>query len=190
MLPSRGFPARGFVFSALVIFCLPASAAEPDISERALRLDQNIQALKDEIIEFNREAQAVENETLVPDHLRLSVYLGVGVGGLLLTEAAITVDDRAPEIYRYDETDARAMLDDDAVQRVMVTTVTPGPHRIRMKVTGNFADAKPEDAPITQSYDAIFDKDQQEAELEFRVARSSRFGSDLKLTMKQWKVKP
>ncbi|TJY60979.1 hypothetical protein E4T66_10055 [Sinimarinibacterium sp. CAU 1509] len=178
------------MFSALVIFSLSASAAQPDLTERALRLDQNIQALKDEIIEFNREAQAVENETLVPDHLRLSVYLSVGVGGLLLTEAAITVDDKAPEIYRYDETDARALLDDAAVQRVLITTVMPGPHRIRMTVNGNFANAKPGDAPITQSYEAIFDKDDQEAELEFRLTRSSRFGGDLKLTMKQWKVKP
>ncbi|SFF46934.1 hypothetical protein SAMN04488120_1058 [Fontimonas thermophila] len=164
-----------------------AAAATPDISERAVRLDQTIQALKDETVELTREAQAIETDALIPEYERVSVYLGVGVRGLLLESVSVAIDDRAPEVYHYEEQDARALLAEHSLHRVLRTSVAPGPHRIRVSFTGRYADDKPDAPPVTSSYEAIFDKDHREAELEFRIVRASRFGNETRLSMKQWR---
>jgi hypothetical protein len=177
----RGRRAAFLLFAALFPLPVAVAASAQDTAERAIRLDQTIQALKDEVIELSREAQAVENAAIIPEHRRLSVYLKVAVSGLLLEEVGIAIDDQPAEVYHYDEFDARAL------QRVLRTSVEPGPHRIRMSVKGQYADAKPDDPPVTDSYEAIFDKSQRETELEFVVTRASRFGDELRLSMKEWR---
>src|SRR3546814_5500846 len=42
------------------LLSLPAVAATPDTGERAIKLDQTVQALKDEVLEFNSEAASAE----------------------------------------------------------------------------------------------------------------------------------
>src|SRR5690606_30819802 len=63
----------------LLVALLPLHAAAADqaadIAERAIRLDQTVQALKDEVVELTVEAQSIENTVLVPEHLRVSVYV-------------------------------------------------------------------------------------------------------------------
>jgi hypothetical protein len=183
----RGRRAAFLLFAALFPLPVAVAASAQDTAERAIRLDQTIQALKDEVIELSREAQAVENAAIIPEHRRLSVYLKVAVSGLLLEEVGIAIDDQPAEVYHYDEFDARALLGEHALQRVLRTSVEPGPHRIRMSVKGQYADAKPDDPPVTDSYEAIFDKSQRETELEFVVTRASRFGDELRLSMKEWR---
>lgn len=187
MHPSRGRPASGIFLALLTLACGAAHAADPEMAERAAQLDRTIQALKDEVIEYNRDAQRLEDENLIPDHLRLSVYLRMEIGGILLTQSAVTIDDGAPAIYRYDERSARALLDDEVSQRLLTVPVSPGAHHIKISVTGSFADADPEDPPLTLSYEAIFDKGLDPSELEFRLGRVTRFGRDLKLTMTEWR---
>lgn len=183
----RGRRASRLLLAALLP--LPLAAAEaPDTAERAVRLDQAIQALKDEVVELSRDAQAIETAALIPEHRRVSVYLGVGVRGLLLSEVSVAIDDRAPEVHHYDEHDARALLAEHSLQRVLRTVAEPGPHRIRVSFTGRYADDKPDAPPVTNSYEAIFDKDHREAELEFRIERVSRFGNQTRLSMKQWRA--
>lgn len=183
----RGRRASRLLFAALLP--LPLAAAEaPDTAERAIRLDQTIQALKDEVVELSREAQSIENAVLIPAHQRVSIYLGVDVRGLLLREVSVAIDDRAPEVYHYDERDARALLAENSLQRVLRTTVAPGPHRIRLAYSARYADDKPDAPAVADSYEAIFDKDHHEAELEFTISRVSRFGNDTSLSMKQWRA--
>lgn len=178
----------------LVVALLPLHAAAADqaadITERAIRLDQTVQALKDEVVELTVEAQSIENAVLVPEHLRVSVYLRVDVAGLLLDEVSIAIDDRAEESYRYDEKDSRALLSEQAVQRVLRATVGEGAHRIRLHYRGHYADDTELDPPIEGTYEAIFDKHPEETELEFTISRASRFGDELRTSMKQWRRLP
>ncbi|MDD3762004.1 MAG: hypothetical protein PHP86_01760 [Nevskiales bacterium] len=180
--------ARTLLLCSWTAISFAASAQQSDTAERAVRLDQSIQALKDEVIELNREALAVENSTLVPDYLRVSVYLRVDVPGLLLQQVTVAIDDQTPTVYHYDEHDARALLKENALQRVMSTTVAPGPHRIRLSYTGQYAGAKDDAAPVTDRYEALFDKGDDEAELEFGLARTSLFGGNVQVRMKQWRA--
>ncbi len=182
----RGRRVSLLIVAALLPLSL-AAAETPDTTERALRLDQTIQSLKDEVIELSREAQDIENTALVPDYQRVSVYLRVGVRGLLMSEVTVSIDGKTIDVYHYDEHDSRALLSDNSLQRLLRTTVTPGPHRIRIEVTARYADDKEDTPPSRAEFEAIFDKDEREAELEFAVTRASRFGNELRLGMKQWR---
>lgn len=182
------------VLRPLLVALLPLHAAAADqaadFAERAIQLDQAVQALKDEVVELTVEAQSIENTVLVPEHLRVSVYLRVDVAGLLLDEVNIAIDERAEESYRYDDKDARALLSEQALQRVLRVTVGEGAHRIRLRYRGHYADDTELDPPVVGTYEAIFDKDPEETELEFTISRASRFGDELRTSMKQWRRLP
>lgn len=184
MLNLRGLKARALFFALTLGAVSAAPAADGD--EQALKQDQVIQALKSEILQFSAEAQGIETDVLLPVHARASIYLSVKVSGLLLEEASVTIDDRPPEVYHYDGNDARALLSERSAQRLARILVNPGAHRIRVSFSGRYADDKADAPPVTDTYEAIFDKDAREAVLEFTIARERRFSSRPRLSLKQW----
>ncbi|MFA5938748.1 MAG: hypothetical protein WC809_05280 [Sinimarinibacterium sp.] len=183
----RGRRLSRLLFLALLTWSAAAMAQVQDATERAIRLDQTIQALKDEVLDISRDAQSVENAVLAPEDQRVSIYVSVGVRGLLLDEVSVAIDGAPADVYHYDEHDARAMLAAHSSQRVLRTAVAVGPHRIRFSYSGHYADAKPDTPPTTGQYEAIFDKDYRESELEFSVSRASRFGEQMRAGMKEWR---
>lgn len=188
MSPARGLPALVLLSVAILAGAAPARAADPAQTEdHELQLDQTVQALKDEVVEFVREAQTVEDDVTFPAETRLEVYLGVKVSGLLMKDVSVTLDDHAAESFTYSDRDARAMLSDLNLQRLLRANVNAGAHRIRVAFTAQMVDAKPDAEPITDSYEAIFDKATAPAELEFVVSRPTRL-SKPRLSMKQWRA--
>lgn len=179
-------PALAFLL-ALAWTATPAQSVPQQPDELVIQNDQVIQALKDEVLEFSREAQAVEDEVLFPAHSRLSIYLGVRVTGLLLNEVTLSIDDLPPQKVTYDDRGARALLSEGNLQRLLRANIAPGPHRVRVSFSGRFYDDKPDEPPLTDQYEAIFDKGLNEAELEFVISRASRF-SRPGLSMKQWRA--
>ncbi|WP_157622995.1 hypothetical protein [Solimonas soli] len=182
---TRGLKALGAILA--LVSSLPAAAATADLDEQAIKLDQAVQALKDEVLEFNSDAAAVEVDALLPDYNRLNVYLSVTTGGLLLQEVTVAIDDKPAEIYHYDDFDSRAILEKNSVQRLLRVAAAPGAHQLRISFTGNYADAKAGDPPLTDHYSATIDKPAQATDVEFVISRESRFGGRPKLTMKQWR---
>lgn len=189
MLLMPGRKAACLLFAA--VCCAAASAARanqpPAPDESVIQNDQVIQALKDEVLEFSREAQAIEDEVLYPPHSRLSIYLGVKITGLILSEVSLAIDDQAAQKFTYSDKDAKALLSDRNLQRLLRTNIGPGPHRIRVSFVGKFYDDKPEETPLSDAYEAIFDKGLSETELEFLISRPTRFGRPA-LSMKQWRA--
>lgn len=166
----------------------PAGPSATELEEQSLKLDQAVQAFKKEALEFNTEAQGIEDDVLYPPHARLSVYLAVKVPGLLLKDVSVTVDNYPPQTFTYTDRDAKAMLSEGHLQRILRSNVGAGAHRIRIVYTGQLADAKPDAPPVGDSYEAVFDKDQRETNLEFSIARRSRL-SKAGISMQQWRAK-
>jgi hypothetical protein len=188
MSQTRGRTALVLLFAAITGGASPSWSADPPQTEdHELQLDQTVQALKDEVVEFVREAQSVEDDVTFPPETRLEVYLGVKVSGLLMKDVSVTLDDHAAENYTYTDRDARSMLSDLNLQRLLRANVGNGAHRIRVAFTAQMVDAKPDAEPITDSYEAIFDKGNSSAELEFVVSRPTRL-SKPRLSMKQWRA--
>ena len=176
---------------ALLAPALPAIAAGPsaaELEEQTLKLDQAVQAFKKEALAFNTEAQTIEDEVLYPPHARLSVYLAVKVPGLLLKDVSVSIDNSPAQTFNYTDRDAKAMLSEGHLQRVLRSGVTAGAHRIRISYTGQMADAKEGAPPVGDSYEAVFDKDQRETTLEFQIARRTRL-SKAGISMQQWRAK-
>lgn len=187
MPKTRGLTALGAGF--LLASCMTAYAAPStsDLKARAIQLDRNVQTLKDELLDFNREAAAVEVDTVLPAYDRINVYLAVKVAGLLLQDVTVTIDNQPSEIYHYDEPDARALLAAGSLQRILRATAEPGPHKVRVSFSGRMVDGEPNAPLITDRYEVTIDKPAQVADLEFIIAPQTRFRGAPKLTMKQWR---
>lgn len=180
---------RHVAFCALLLgVAVAARAAEPiSPTDAALNLDQAVQALKDEVTQFNRDAQAAEDAFLYPAHSRLSIYVSNQIPNLLLTEISVTIDAEAPVTYRYDEFDARALLERDALQRLVHTNVGRGAHRIKVAYAGQFVDARKDAAPVSGRHEAVFDKGLEAAELEVEILRGARKGAP-SLRVREWRA--
>lgn len=162
-----------------------AEPAAPD--EGALNLDQAVQSLKDEAIQYNRDAWMAEEAFLFPPATRLSVYVSNRIRNLLLNEVSIRIDDREPVAYRYGEIDARALLDDGALQRLVLTNIERGAHRIQVAYSGRFMDGDEQTGEFAETYQAVFDKGLDAAELELEILRGPRKGSPA-MKLKEWRA--
>ncbi|TXH05085.1 MAG: hypothetical protein E6R07_05675 [Nevskiaceae bacterium] len=161
------------------------AAAPPAPDANALQIDQNIQSLKDEVLQFNRDAVTLEQDTLYPPYSRTSVYLGVRIGGLLVKDFSIAFDDGTPQTFNFTDDEGRAFLLHNGLRRMLRANLAPGPHRIRADFSAQYADAKPSDAPVTNHFEAIFDKGYSQTDLELTLGRSTRVAKP-GLTLKQW----
>lgn len=180
--------AVGSLLAALLALAPIAVQASVETDERALNLDQSIQAFKDEVLDFSREAQNIEDDVMYPAHSRLSVYLSVRIPGLLLKEVSVSVDQSPPQVITYTDRNARAMLADLHLQRILLASVTPGAHRIRFRYSGQMMDAKEGAPPVGGEFEAVFDKDSRETELEIVISRPNRL-SKAGISMKQWRAR-
>jgi hypothetical protein len=189
MLPSNCRKAAGSVLVALLVLAPgPLFSADAGFEERAQKLDQSIQALKKEVLDFNTEGQRIEDEILYPPHARLSVYLAVKVPGLLLKEVSVSLDNGPAQSFTYSDRDAKSLLAERHVQRILRANIGPGAHRIRLTYSGQMANAKADAPAVGDSYEAVFDKDTRETSLELVIARPNRLAR-AGISMKQWKAK-
>src|SRR5690349_65608 len=99
ILPGR--PGHCAILAAALCAPLAVAAAGPAPAKSArdndlVKLDGVIQGLKDETLEFTREAQLIEQSVLYPDYSRVTVYIGARAGQLLLRTVSVAVDDGTP----------------------------------------------------------------------------------------------
>lgn len=179
---------------ALVGVCLWATFVHAQVvpepqppDEEAITLDQTTQALKDELVQFNRDAQLAEDEFLYPPHTRLSVYVSNQVEGFLLQEVRVAIDDGEPLVYTYDEHDSRALLGKDALQRLIQVNVDRGAHRVKADFRGQRVDAEEGDPPLIGNHEAIIDKTLDPAEVELQIVANSRRRHPM-MQVKEWRV--
>ena len=114
-------------------------ALEPTAPDDAgLQLDQNVQAFKDEVIQFNRDAVMAEEAFLYPPQTRVTVYLSTTQRNLLLDTISVTLDDKAPVVYKYGDIYSRELLVENALQRLIITNMDRGQHLLSVSYNGNY----------------------------------------------------
>lgn len=146
-----------------------------------------MQALKDELVQFNRDAQLAEDEFLFPPQTRLSVYVSNEVDGFLLQEVRVTVDEGTPVVYTYSDDDSRALLKENALQRLVHINVERGAHRIKADFRGQHVNAKKDAAPLIGNHEAVFDKTLDPAEIELQIVASARRKNPT-MRLRQWRA--
>lgn len=123
-----------------------------------LERDQIAEQLRLEAIRFGAAAQAVEDEALYPSVTRTSVYLGVELPGLMLSEATIRINDRPPVTIELNESEAYALLQSGGLKRALRANLPPGAHSIHFSVKGKMNYAKGEEADFAMEESFDFDK--------------------------------
>jgi hypothetical protein len=156
--------------------------------DAAINTDQAIQALKDEVVQFNSDAEAAEDEFLYPPHSRLVVYLTNKVPGFLLSQVVLTVDDQKPVTVSYDDDASLAMNVDNAMQRLLRANIARGGHRLTVNFQGHLGtDPKKVGEPATGHYEALFDKSTDPAELELVIIKGARKNAPT-MQLKEWRM--
>lgn len=163
-------------------------ALEPTAPDDAgIALDQNVQAFKDEVIQFHRDALMAEEAALYPPQTRVSVYVSSSLRNLLLDTLSVTLDDREPVTYTYGDIDSRALLVENALQRLVITNMDRGQHRLRVSYSGNYVEGDDEPEPAAGEFEAVFEKGLDAVDIELQLVRGNR-RSEPGMKLKHWRA--
>ncbi|HZP11601.1 MAG TPA: tetratricopeptide repeat protein [Nevskiaceae bacterium] len=151
-----------------------ASTATPNASDPgAIKVDQSVQDIKDAAVVLDRDLLTLDETLLYPDITRVSVYIGVKVGGFMLSSMSVALDDGQLVTYNYTDSESRALLK-GGLHRLLRVNMQPGAHRVHAEFAGKFIDAQPKDPPIKGAVDRVFDKNLGPLDLTVPITRNSR----------------
>lgn len=176
--------------AVMAAMTLPARGAVGDDADTAISVDQTIQALKDELVMFQRDAMQAEDEYLYPAASRVTVFVSNEIPGLLLKEISVSINGAAPVVHQYDEDDSRALLGKSTTQRLLRINLPQGAHRLRAQFVGRMAADKDKESaePVSADGEFNFSKDLQASELELRIVKGPRRRSAPALQIREWRA--
>ena len=104
-----------------------ADAAEPAAELRAV--DQDVQALKKQLVDLNRDLFKLEEEILYPASTQVAVFLSLNVGTFFaLDSVTLKLDDKEVANQLYTEREVQA-LQRGGVQKLYLGNLKAGPAR-------------------------------------------------------------
>jgi hypothetical protein len=127
--------------AALVGVLLGAALAASAASDAApaaasATVDQDVQALKKQLVDLNKDLFKLEEELLYPSSTQVAVFLSVDVGAFFaLDSVTLKVDDKEVTNYLYTEREVQA-LHRGGVQRLYLGNLKAGEHELVAFFTG------------------------------------------------------
>jgi len=125
--------AAALLWGLQALCASPATAARPVAStgsETTRSLDEDIQNLKKQVIDLNRDLFVLEEELLFPANTQVAVFVSMDVGEFFaLDSVVLKVDDKEVSNYLYTAREAAALVK-GGVQRLYVGNLKPGPHEL------------------------------------------------------------
>ncbi|MCL4776438.1 MAG: AraC family transcriptional regulator [Gammaproteobacteria bacterium] len=120
--------------STLVLAGPEAPPAAEAVDGKAM--DQQVQGLKDEVLDLNRELFMLEEELLFPANTQVAVFVSMDVGEYFaLDSVQLTLDGKPVSKYLYTEREARA-LNRGGVHRLYLGNLKAGGHELVAIFTG------------------------------------------------------
>ena len=99
-------------------------------------LDQDVQGLKDEVLDLNRELFMLEEELLFPANTQVAVFVSMDVGEYFaLDSVQLTLDGKPVSKYLYTERESTALLR-GGVHRLYLGNLKAGEHELVAIFTG------------------------------------------------------
>lgn len=99
-------------------------------------LDAEVQALKQEVVDLNRDLFMLEEELLFPANTQVAVFVSMDVGTFFaLDSVKIVVDGKDVANYLYTQREAEALLR-GGVHRAWLGNLKPGKHEMTAFFTG------------------------------------------------------
>ncbi len=115
---------------------LRAAEAVPAQATDARGLDEEIQALKKDVVDLNRDLFTLEEELLFPANTQVAVFLSMDVGEFFaLDTVQLRLDNKEVTKYLYTPREAEALLK-GGVQRLYLGNIKLGQHELVALFTG------------------------------------------------------
>lgn len=101
-----------------------------------LKINQNIQNLKNEVLELNRDLFVLEEELLFSANTQVNVFLSMDAGQLFkLDSVQLKIDDKIVTNYLYTDRELKA-LQRGGVQRLHIGNLSAGEHEVTAILIG------------------------------------------------------
>jgi hypothetical protein len=112
-----------------------ASAAAPDSADFK-SLDQEVQGLKKDVIDLNKDLFVLEEELLFPANTQVALYVSMDVGTFFALDAVtVKIDNKEVKNYLYTAREADALLK-GGVQQIYLGNLKVGKHELVAFFTG------------------------------------------------------
>ena len=122
-------------FGLVAMLCAGATGATDPAAEFK-SVDQDVQSLKKQLIDLNRDLFKLEEELLYPASTQVAVFLSVDVGTFFaLDSVELKLDDKDVTDYLYTEREVKA-LHRGGVQRLFLGNLKAGEHELIAFFTG------------------------------------------------------
>lgn len=137
--PSPPEGARGYSFFMAqllisLLLILPVSAHSANAPAAAI--DEQVQSLKSEVLNLNRDLFVLEEELLFPSSTQVAVFLSLDVGTFFKFDSAqIKLDDKVVSNYLYTARELEA-LRRGGVHRIYMGNLSSGKHELVALFTG------------------------------------------------------
>jgi len=114
-----------------------APAATPDAPPPDFKtLDQEVQGLKKDVIDLNKDLFVLEEELLFPANTQVAVYVSMDVGAFFaLDSVTVKIDNKEVKNYLYTAREADALLK-GGVQQIYLGNLKVGKHELVAFFTG------------------------------------------------------
>jgi hypothetical protein len=137
--PSAGVPAASAPAGAAALDApaAPPAAAPSDTPPADFKtLDQEVQGLKKDVIDLNKDLFVLEEELLFPANTQVAVYISMDVGAFFaLDSVTVKIDNKQVKNYLYTAREADALLK-GGVQQIYLGNLKVGKHELVAFFTG------------------------------------------------------
>jgi hypothetical protein len=132
----------------------PAQSAAPDAGVDTRGLDEQVQGLKKDVVDLNKELFILQEELLFPANTQVAVFLSLDVGDFFaLDSVQLKIDNKEVINYLYTPREVDSLLK-GGVQRLYVGNLKVGTHELVA-----FFDGKgPNDRPYRRGASIKFEK--------------------------------
>jgi len=115
----------------------PPAAAAPDAPPAELKtLDQEVQGLKKDVIDLNKDLFVLQEELLFPANTQVALYISMDVGTFFaLDSVTVKIDNKEVKNYLYTAREADALLK-GGVQQIYLGNLKVGKHELVAFFTG------------------------------------------------------
>jgi hypothetical protein len=108
----------------------PADAAAPATEPSTRALDEQIQDLKQQVVDLNKDLFVLEEELLFPANTQVAVFISMDVGEFFgLDSVTVKIDNHEVSNYLYTPREVAALAK-GGVQRLYVGNLRAGPHEL------------------------------------------------------------
>ena len=144
----------------------PANAPADPAATDFKTLDQEVQGLKKDVIDLNKDLFVLEEELLFPANTQVAVFLSMDVGSFFaLDSVTIKIDNKEVTNYLYTAREAEALLK-GGVHRIYLGNLKVGKHEI----VGFFTGKGPNERDYKRGATINFEKGVGAKYLEFKIS--------------------